>query len=147
MADWVTLRSNAATLTPLVQTETDWLELEGFRGATMWVQTIVTDITVSFDIQLQTSPTPDDALFQTMASASVVLGGVTNVVISRARNTVTPLAKYLRWSVVPTGATTWDLTFRMFVCLNPTQPEFRIARSGGGGGRGVFTNPMLNGGS
>lgn len=137
LQDWMTLSGNAVS-TPYRQSEDQWLELDGFRDCSVWVQSSVPRIADQFNLNLETSPTLDEALFQTVVQIQLGNGKQTIVRVARSRDASVQLARYLRWSVVPTGSTGWSLTFRVFVCLNPTTATFSIRR-----GNETFTNPTL----
>lgn len=130
LQDYLTLRGTTAT-TVVRQTESDWLTLEGVRDMTAWIHVSQANTEAAFRIDLETSPTADENLFQAVTQTSVGTGGVF-VAVSRARQVtgaLVPLARFLRWSVVTqTPSANWALTFRVFVCLNPTTSEHRITR-------------------
>ena len=65
MQDWLTIRSPGTTTT-VRQSASDWLDLEGFRDLSMWIQ--VADVTSGAEVKLtlETAPMEDESLFQTL---------------------------------------------------------------------------------
>jgi hypothetical protein len=116
LQDFTTLQNTAVAATTIVQSEDGWLEIEGFQDAVVWWH--VAEYTGSVTVNVETSPTTDESLFTTLSTAGV--GAPGNFAgISRARGNPQPLARYLRWKVVPPASGAWSLTFRVFVSLNP----------------------------
>lgn len=129
MQDWVTVRGNTSA-TSFVQNESAWLRLDGFRDLTAWVHATHMSPTSIATVNLDTSPTDDPSLFQTLLSFEIGSGGV-YVATSRANQVTVPLANVLRWSVVrKTSSSDWAVTFRVIVSLNPVVPEVGIGIDG-----------------
>lgn len=125
LQDWTTVRS--ALTQPFVQDSDDWLDLDGFSDVTCWID--IAEVTVPpvgagvncLGLQVQTSPSCDDAYFAPIAPP-VYIGGTSpftlasNVpsILRSAKSTVSNnLMRFLRWSITPFGNGTWDLTFRI----------------------------------
>lgn len=129
MQDWVTVRGNTAA-TSFVQAESGWLRLAGFRDLTAWVHATQMSPTSVATINLETSPTDDPSLFQSLLSFDVGAGGVL-VKSARANQVTVPLASVLRWSVIKqTSSSDWAVTFRVIVSLNAVVPSFGLSLDG-----------------
>lgn len=130
MQDWLTIRSPGTTTT-VRQSASDWLDLEGFRDLSMWIQ--VADVTSGAEVKLtlETAPMEDESLFQTLTmqpSGTVLSSRGVYFAASRANVSTVPLSKHLRWAVSSTLGGDWNLTFRLVVALNPVVREFRASR-------------------
>jgi len=130
LQDWITIRGNgtATVGTTVVQDQTDWLDLGPYQDLFFWVAcSEVTGTTVS--LYFETSPTDDEALFQSLFGGVVPSSEVAAISTMTASpsptivkvpmlSAVIPLARYLRWKLIgPTGAT-WDVTMRILVAAN-----------------------------
>ncbi len=132
MQDWLTIRQ-PSSVTLVRQSASDWLELEGIRDVSMWIQ--VSDVTfnAALQLQLETSPTEDESLFQTVSMqttvATLTAPGV-YAAVSRANVAAVPLARHLRWAIATSGGVDWNVTFRIVLALNPVVSDFRVLRGG-----------------
>jgi hypothetical protein len=115
LTDWLTVRGSNNTVT---QSESEWLDLTQYEDVTFWID--IKEVTGTVTLNLQTSPTKDEAFFQatgaSLYSATMTAGNpvVSKVTMSGA---TVPLARYLRWSVTSSSAP-FDATFRVFVAAN-----------------------------
>jgi hypothetical protein len=140
LQDWTTVHATNAT-SGFTQTDCGWLELVGFRDLTAWIHVAAATVDASVTVNLETSPTRDENLFQTLTTTSVGAGGAVYVAISRARFASVPLARVLRWKVAKSNASSdWSIAFRVLVALNPVVADFQIIRDGE-----LFSNPVLSG--
>lgn len=116
LQDWVTI-GNAGT-TPIIQNESDWLPFSSFQDIVFWVDVKnVSAGTVTID--LQTSPTKDEALFRVLSTCTVPAtgaGGITVVKNILSTNPAIPLATWVRWVLTPSVAAT--ITFRILASAN-----------------------------
>jgi len=126
LQDWTTIRAQSNTVT-VVQNESDWMGFSSFQDMVFWIDTREATLPASSNIALsiQTSPTKDEVLFQTMvtanfAPASYAAGLVTPLPkVILAQGPSVPLATWVRWSLALTAGTgAWDLTFRILVSAN-----------------------------
>ena len=144
LQDWTTLRGSVVFF-GIRQSPQGWLDLDGFRDLTAWVDVKQVTSGAGFSVNLETSPSEDESLFRTLASTSAAAAGLT-VAISRGRAALAaggvPLERFVRWAVVGTPGGNWSLTFRILVCLNPVSPEFSVTRDGQ-----TFGNPLLPAGA
>lgn len=81
-----------------------WLDIREVLNAT----------TVTFNIQ--TSPTKDESLFQTIATYAAT-GATLQILKVLMASATTPLARYVRWQVT-SASTPYDATFRILVAAN-----------------------------
>lgn len=122
LQDWTTIRGDS-TVTSITQSASDWLDVSQYQDVTFFL--LVREATggggFAPSVRYQTAPLKDERLFTTMTSGTGGAGvTVTSVLTSTfVTNTAVALGAWLRWQVVPTGATsTWDITFRVVVALN-----------------------------
>jgi len=116
LQDWTTIRGAVSTIT---QNETEWLDLAPFQDAVFWIDVREASAAAgSPTLYLQTSPTLDDAFFQSMtATGTAMVGSGTPTVVSVFMISATvPLARFVRWQIA--GSPTWDATFRIAVAAN-----------------------------
>lgn len=124
LQDWITLSGNGNTI---IQPQSGWLEVYDYQDLLAYLEVAACTVsTVTLD--LQSSPTSDDAFFNTSVtignnyvvrySLTTSSSGVQGMQLSRwAGATNQLLARFLRWKITfPAGAT--SLTFRMWLCLN-----------------------------
>jgi len=114
LQDWLTVRGSSPVA--VAQSEPFWLDMSGYKDLVTWLEVKEFTATAgSLYVQAQTSPSKDEALFQSMTGNVAVAAGVTttNLLSDMA---LVPLARWLRWQLVPTAtATSWDITFRLWV--------------------------------
>ena len=129
LQDWTTIRGqNTAGLT-ITQNESDWMGFSSFQDMVFWIDTREATFSgASLSLALQTSPSKDDVLFQSMYTASFVAAGYTPGLVFSGVNLPrvilaagpsVPLSTWVRWQLSQSGATApWDLTFRILVSAN-----------------------------
>jgi hypothetical protein len=123
LQDWTTIRGGGS-VTTVTQQETDWLDLAPYQDVVFWIDVKETTHNGtaggSPTLYLQTSPTLDDSLFQSMTTSGVTMTAAAAptvlALLMASASTVVPLARYVRWQIV--GTTTWDATFRIAVAAN-----------------------------
>jgi hypothetical protein len=130
LQDWNTIRGNNTAGITINQNESDWMGFSSFQDMVFWIDIReATFSSATINLALQTSPSKDDVLFQTMYNASLVsagwspglvlVGGSTLPRVILAQNPTVPLATWVRWQLTQSGATApWDLTFRILVSAN-----------------------------
>lgn len=129
LQDWLTIRGQSSALSggSIVQSSSDWVDLTPFQDLFAWVA--VSEVTPGTggraDLYLETSPTDDESLFQSMTGtgAPAVQGLVANaapvIVKLPMLSAPVPLSRYLRWRLANAGSTTaWDVTLRIVVAAN-----------------------------
>lgn len=125
LADWTTLRGTSAS-TGVTQSADAYLDLAAFEDFTAWVE--VTDFVsggaTSPKIFVESAPMKDEVLFaptgwnQPSVGMAVGVSVVKNVLLN-ALPAQLPLARYLRWRVDMSGASsTWSVTFRIHVAAH-----------------------------
>jgi hypothetical protein len=122
LQDWVTVRGQVATTTPIVQGQPFWLDLLQYRDVIAWLEVReASNDRGTVQLTYQTAPTQDEALFAPMVAAFDVGVGVTVTQMIAPIIVGVPLARYLRWSMAPSApsaAAPWDVTFRILVAVN-----------------------------
>lgn len=94
-----------------------------FQDIVFWID--VREVTGTVTMALQTSPTKDDALFQTLSNCLMTTVVVTtpwapsNILPKAilAANPGVPLATWVRWTLSSASAS-WDCTFRILASAN-----------------------------
>lgn len=116
LQDWVTI-GNAGT-TPIIQNESDWLPFSSFQDIAFWVDVRNVTLGTTVTIDLQTSPTKDDALFRVLTNCTVAATGAGITVVKNILSTAPgiPLATWVRWVLTPSVAST--ITFRILASAN-----------------------------
>jgi hypothetical protein len=115
LQEWTTIRGAANT--NVTQSEDQWLDLSSFQDAFFYLDCReVTGVTPA--ISYQTSPTKDEALFQTMLGPGNFAVGVSIGKSILSANPAVPLARYVRWFITGVAGATWDATFRVLVAAN-----------------------------
>jgi hypothetical protein len=126
LQDWVTIRGQSFGV---VQSEPGWLDLSPFQDLFAWVDIReVANGSSTVDLFLETAPTEDEFLFQSMN------GPFTAAVTTLAANTAptivklpmlaaaVPLSRFLRWRLswngTPAPGVIWDVTMRIVVAAN-----------------------------
>ena len=116
LQDWVTVRG--ATSTTVTQSESEWLDLAPHEDVVFWLQ--VTENTSTPTLLYQTSPNKDESFFaaQTsgMTGTGVALVATTATIVTPALawSATFPLARYVRWQIIPPAAA-FDVTMRILV--------------------------------
>jgi hypothetical protein len=138
LQDWITVRGTNAV--QFNQNESDWINLSGFQDIVFWIdiREFTTAGTLSFF--LQTAPTKDEVLFQTMpagGTASSFTVAVASPIVPLpkvilASSPAVPLATWVRWALANSAASAWDITFRVLASANQVTQ-----------GAGVPSNAMM----
>jgi len=149
LQDWVTIRrkeqGGAAPYPTVVQGQPFWLDLSDYRDVVAWLdvrQVGVADAGVNVQVTYQTAPFEDEALFSAMAPPIAMANGYSGLTVTQMLADVSPpLARYFRWMLSPSGATSapWDITFRVYIAVN--RPGYRTPTYGGPGGDGPIMMP------
>lgn len=144
LQDWVTIRQNAplggaGPYPSIVQGQPFWLDLSEYRDVVAWldISEVTVDAGVNVQVTYQTAPFEDEALFTAMAPPIARSNGYSGLTVTQMLADVSPpLARYFRWMLSPSGATTvpWDITFRILIAVN--RPGYRTPKYGGPGGSG-----------
>jgi hypothetical protein len=115
LQDWTTIRG-ASGITAITQAENDWLDLSPFQDVVFWID--VKESTNAPILNLQTSPTCDEALFQAMLPGVVMTASSTPVVAPALMlGASAPLARFVRWQLTSSTGP-WDATFRIVLVAN-----------------------------
>jgi hypothetical protein len=116
LQEWTTIRGAANT--NVTQSEDQWLDLSPYQDVFFYLDCREFTGAIAPALSYQTSPTKDEALFQTMIGPNNFVVGVAAVTKSiLSTNPAVPLARYARWFI--TGpANAWDATFRVLVAAN-----------------------------
>jgi hypothetical protein len=128
LQDWTTIRGQT-TAAQIIQNESDWMGFSSFQDMVFWIDTReVTFSGATITLALQTSPSKDEALFQTMFSTTFAVAGYTPGLVLVGANLprvilasapAIPLGTWVRWNLSQTGATaSWDVTFRVLLSAN-----------------------------
>lgn len=119
MQDWTTIRGSGTTA--VVQTKSDWLDLEPFADAIFWIET--TEVTSpgagTLNLTFETAPSADESLFAPLDSLVGLQGSTVYPARKLFMNATpnVPLARYLRWNLSGSTAGTWDVTFRIYLTV------------------------------
>ena len=119
--DWFTTKVDPAKQTDIAQAESDWLDLSLYEDVFAWLDvSMVLSGGGVVSMSYETSPTRDARLFvpldPTFAVFPLVATTVSKVTPMTSMTMTTPLARWFRWRLTVTGATTaWGGTFRMHV--------------------------------
>ena len=116
LQDWLTIAGPDSNT--IIQTERDWLDMSPYQDVVAWLdlKEVATGVTLLFT--LETAPSKDESLFQSMAaSTSVTTAGLTVIQFLMGSASV-PVAQFLRWKVGPSASVAWDCTFRILVAAN-----------------------------
>lgn len=117
--DWITIRGQSTTVSPITQSEYRWFDLTPFQDLVAWLE--VKEVTTNPNIALayQTSPTKDDSLFVALTTAVTLSTSPSVQVTPMLAATVSnPLARWLRWQITASSGSPWDATFRILVAAN-----------------------------
>ena len=116
LQDWVTVRGAASTT--VTQSEHEWLDLAPYEDVVFWLQ--VSNVTSTPTLLYQTSPNKDESFFaaQTsgMTGTGIALTAASTAVVTPvlAWNATYPLARWVRWQLIPPSAA-FDVTMRILV--------------------------------
>lgn len=117
LQDWITIRGTNTT--PIIQTESDWLDMSPYQDCVAWVD--VTEQIGTPTLAFETAPLPEDRLFVQMNTTAISLTvpgtPAPQVIQMLMGSAAVPVAQFLRWKV--TGpASPWDVTFRILLAAN-----------------------------
>ncbi len=132
LQDWTTIRMQFG-LSNVIQTEANWLDLQGYQDAVMWLEVreasfaTGTSPPTQLKFDYETSPTRDESMFRVGVSSAAFTGpfaaGSTPDVQKILVSSTVPLARWLRWKLAiaaggvgTVGAS--DVTFRIAVAAN-----------------------------
>lgn len=147
LQDWVTIRQKevpgAGPYPTIVQGQPFWLDLSEYRDVVAWldIAEVTVDVGVNVQVTYQTAPFENEALFTAMAPPIARSNGYSGLTVTQMLADVSPpLARYFRWMLSPSGATTapWDITFRILIAVN--RPGYRTPTYAGPGA-GPITMP------
>lgn len=113
LQDWVTLQSSVKTIT---QTEPLWLDMSNYLDFVAWLE--VKQVSTSagtLSLGYQTCPTKDDSLFLSMNDTTVALTAGVQVAVLLRDTALCPLTKWLRWQLIASTTSTWQITFRIWI--------------------------------
>jgi len=109
LQDWTRIKS--ASTSTMVQSADRWVDVSRYRDLTAFVS--VAGHTGDPDLAIQTAPGPDAGLFRTLGPA-IKLASPEQIEPRPFETTSVPLAKYLRWAIIPAGVG-FDVTFRVYL--------------------------------
>lgn len=126
LANWTTIRGSAPTVTTFTQDEEEWPDLKGYQDVAIQIDCMeATSPSGNVTLRLESSPTPDDSLFQRICP-DITLAPSATVLQARSLRVpgIMPVARWLRYVVsVPASASgVWSTTFR--VRLVPVRSRF-----------------------
>lgn len=116
LQDWTTARGNLSG-TIVLQQANEYSDLRGYLDVAVYVD--VADFGGGAALDVETSPTHDEAFFRVMTGAQFIIAaeGLQTPVIVRSTERL-PLARWVRWRAFGTTAG-WGLTFRVWLVGNP----------------------------
>lgn len=127
LQDWVDISGPGTAGSSVVQSESAWLDLSGYRDAIVWLD--VREVTGGPSLLYQTAVTRDDSLFATVATLSPVATGINLTAVLQDTASV-PLAHWFRWRIQPVGGVAWDMTFRIWLAAScPGRRKLNAARN------------------
>ena len=126
LQDWITI--NGSSTAAFIQNEGDWMGFSSFQDIAFWVDVRAVNLAGgAMTMVLQTSPTKDDVLFQTLSNCTLNIttvstpyttaGALPKTILSS--NPGVPLSTWVRWQV-SNSITGWSLTFRILCAANRT---------------------------
>lgn len=135
LQNWTTIHLAGAG--DVVQTDTDWLDLEAFTDIAGYVTTKEAS-GLRPELHLETAPARDNDLFQPMVTISLVPTSQVTAIV-RYESASVPLARWVRWRVSATAVAV--VTFRVWLCANAQRawagcPESTIRVNPSEAGRG-----------
>jgi hypothetical protein len=123
LQDWITIRGTQTGVS-IIQSEADWMSFQPYGDIVLWLDTKAVTLAglTSLTLAYETSPAKDESLFTPMVAAVTLVAGtsplITKVLVSQ--NPTVPLARYVRWRLIPTGTPTgeYGACFRIFASAN-----------------------------
>lgn len=125
LQDWITIRG-ASTTSTIIQNESDWMGFSSFQDIGFWIDVREFSTAGTLTLNLQTSPTKDEVLFQPLSNCSLtvavtnpppLLNGTALPKSILATNPGVPLSTWVRWSLSNSSGA-WDITFRILAQAN-----------------------------
>jgi hypothetical protein len=113
MTPLVTVRGSSSLAT-ITQGEASWLDLCDYDSATFFLD--VREVTGAVTLTYQTSPSKDDASFQTLV-APILLATSQRADSALARFAFMPIARYVRWQLT-SSSSPFDATFTIEVAAH-----------------------------
>lgn len=115
LQDWLTVQGNLRT-TIIPQQEASYADLIDYKDVAIYVH--AADFTNTPLLEIQTSPTREEAFFRTIASFSITTVGLQAIAVVRHATASIPLTRWVRWRL--NGALDiYRLTFRIWLAGNP----------------------------
>ncbi|MGO9837504.1 MAG: hypothetical protein ACLP1X_25210 [Polyangiaceae bacterium] len=134
LQDWLTIRG-ASTVTSVIMNETQYAQLDAYQDAIFWLQ--VSEVTLggaaAVTLNYETAPLKDESLFSSMATAPITTVAMSPPTITKvllSQNPAVPLSRWVRWRLVQSSSTGWDVTFRLLLVANQLF-AFHPAQTGG----------------
>ena len=118
LEDWLTVSGPGGVGDVITQDETRWLDLEAFQDVVLYLECREALGATTATVTIQTAPTKDDSLFQTVATTTFTAGATPVLFPVILASATTPLARYLRWQITGPAGNAWDATFRVLVAAN-----------------------------
>jgi hypothetical protein len=125
LQDWVTIRGQSPSMSPVTQSEAGWLDLDAYDDVVAWIDVKEQSATGggTLSILLQTAAEAEDDEFLTMLTQAASSLGVTVTPVLKATASV-PLLRCVRWQLSVSGlGSPWDVTFRVWVTANAGHPQ------------------------
>jgi hypothetical protein len=125
LQDWVSLKGSGTT-NIVVQGADQWLDMTPYQDIQFWLDvrqlTLTGGTTPALNMSFETAPAKDDALFTSMvAQFAMVAGSGPSVYQALLTNAAVPIARWLRWRLIPVGSpppSAFDVTFRIVLSAN-----------------------------
>lgn len=122
--DWITIRGSSSAQASVTQSEADWLSLQPYQDVVFWLET--KSVTLggldTITLEYQTAPAKDESLFTAMTTAVTLAAGTTPTItkVLLAQNPTVPLARYVRWKMIPNGTASaeYGACFRIHCAAN-----------------------------
>lgn len=126
--DWSTFTVNASQ-SSLTQAESEWISFQPFSDIVLWLEVrgvVVPTGATAVQMHYQTAPARDESLFLDMVTPFDLAVSSTPRVdpVLLASAPPVPLARWVRWKLVVTGApeADWGGTFRLHAVGNSVGP-------------------------
>jgi hypothetical protein len=143
LQDWITVSGPNGTQ-PLIQNESDWLDLSAFQDVVAWIDVQETKPPTPPTLFIETAPAKDDTLFLPMgpsAGYTMTAGPAPVIVQLLAGSCPIPLATFLRWRIIGVAGG-WDACFRIIIAANA--PGMAAASQDAVGAVAIAAGPMAS---
>jgi hypothetical protein len=125
LQDWITIQGDSS-IASITQSEADWMSFQKFQDIMFWteVRAVTLAGATSMVLQFETAPTKDPTSFVKMQSSVLTVGNTPifqPVLLSSATALNAALARWVRWTLIPTGGTlsgNWSATFCVSCAAN-----------------------------